>query len=281
MTSAEMEPIETQPSSIELRDPLIVCGALRTGVRLVGALLDSNSGFASGPELPFVVTMAHQWRDLDATLGLNHEKHYGVSREASREAFRVAILKLFAPRLIEMRKPRFVLQSFAAAISLEVFGKLFPAAKFVLMVRDPRDVALSLLRCQWRNPRDGRPLPYTQDVQSGARFWVEFNSMIARSVGALNAPGRLLWVRYEDLCSNPGSCLDRLAKFIDTPRLDPSIAESSAGLVAHSSDEPHPALRVGSLDPASVGRWRTQLAGRDIAAIESITAPLRGKFGYG
>jgi hypothetical protein len=259
-------------------DPIFVCGAPRSGVRLLGALLDSHPHLACGPELPFIVTMAQQWRDLDSTLGLNHEQHYDHSRAATREAFRAAILKLVAPHLERTRKPRFIFQSFAAAMSLEVLATLFPHARFVLLVRDARASAASLLRCQWRNPRDGQRLAYTQDVQAGARFWVEFNALMARAAPALSE--RALWLRYEDLSADPIATCDRLARFLDVASFQPMIDAHSARHVIATQSDPHPELRSGQIDRSSIDHWRAVLDTRQRAAIQAIAASGLAKFGY-
>lgn len=266
------------PTLESIADPVFVCGAPRSGVRLLGALLDDHPHLACGPELPFVVTMAQQWRDLDATLGVNHEQHYDHPRAATRQAFEVAIKQLIAPHLVRTGKARFVFQSFAAAMSLEVLSSVFPQARFVLLVRDARASAASLLRCSWRNPRDGQPLAYTQDVQAGARFWVEFNALMARAALALGE--RVMWLRYEDLSADPLAACDRLARFLDVAPLTPTINANSARHVIAASADPHPELRAGAIDRDSIERWRTVLDARQRAAIQAIAASGLAKFGY-
>ena len=268
----------TSANSESMIDPVFVCGAPRSGVRLLGALLDGHSQLACGPELPFVVTMAQQWRDLEATLGANHEQHYDRPRTATKDAFRAAILKLVAPHLARTRKSRFVFQSFAAAMSMEVLATLFPRARFVLLVRDARASAASLLRCQWRNPRDGQMLAYTQDVQAGARFWVEFNALMARAAPALGE--RALWLRYEDLSADPIAACDRLARFLNVAPIQPSIDANSARHVIASPTDPHPELRAGAIDRMSIDRWRDLLDARQRVAIQAIAASGLAKFGY-
>lgn len=259
---------------------VFVCGAPRTGVRLLGALLDAHPQAASGPELPFVVTMARQWRDIESTLGENHEKHYGVAKESTRRSFVKAISQLVAGRLSATGKPKFAFASFAAALSIDVLAALFPAAKFVLMLRDPRDVVCSLLRCDWRNPRDGLALPYTRDVQAGARFWLEFTQLALRVAGTDAVRGRLIGLRYEDLCANSKDTMEKLAQFLELTPAQPSVLPQSAALIIHGTDQPHPPLRNGPLDTASIGQWRRRLRAEDIARVDRITAPVRAQLGY-
>jgi hypothetical protein len=163
-------------------------------------------------------------------------------------------------------------------MSLETLATVFPHARFVLMVRDARASAASLLRCHWRNPRDGQRLAYTLDAQAGARFWVEFNALMARAAPALGE--RAVWLRYEDLSNDPTAACEQLARFLDIEPLSPTINASSAQHVIAAQGDPHPELRVGGLDRDSIERWRTVLDARQRAAIQAIAASGLGKFGY-
>ncbi|HEX7061984.1 MAG TPA: sulfotransferase [Woeseiaceae bacterium] len=236
-------------------DPVIVTGAPRTGVRLLASLLDAHPALASGPDLPILTTMVQQWRQIDGELGANHERHYGVTRAASREAFRAAALKLFAPRLERAGKRRFVVHSFTAAVLLDSFAALFPDARFVLMTRDAVDIARSLMRCHWRDAR-GEPLPYTRDAAAAARAAAQFTAVAALATPPLAAAGRLMFLAYEALCTDPADAMARLGDFLGEAPPAPRVRAASARLVARSPDNPHPPLRVGPVDSASLSRPR-------------------------
>ncbi|HEX2140408.1 MAG TPA: sulfotransferase [Woeseiaceae bacterium] len=235
-------------------DPVIVTGPPRTGVRLLAAILDGHPALASGPDLPVVATLVQQWRQIDAELGINHDRHHGIPPEASREAFRAAAMKLFATRLQLAGKKQFVLQSFAAALLLEPFAALFPKARFIFMTREPAGTARSLLRCDWRDARSGEPLPYTRDPAAAARFSSDFLSLALRSTPALQAAGRLITLSYEELCSEPRASMERVGAFLRSSAPEPRVLPASAMLVTKSSDNPHPPLRAGAVDSQSTAR---------------------------
>lgn len=235
-------------------DPVIVTGAPRTGVRLLATILDGHPALASGPDLPIVATLVRQWRQIEGELGANHRRHHGVSPEASRGAFRAAALKLLAPRLRLTSKRRFVLHSFAAALLLDAFAAMFPAARIVFMVRNPDEVARSLLRCDWRDARDGRFLPYTRDPATAARFITDFTALASQSAPGLQAAGRLMTLSYEQLCSAPRAAMAGLGAFLGEAAPEPRVLRDSALLVTRSPDNPHPPLRIGAVDSASVAR---------------------------
>jgi hypothetical protein len=267
-------------SESEDRDPLIVTGVPRSGIRLMAALLDAHHELASGPDLPFLVTVAMQWKEIATTLGENHAKYHALGPEAVRNAFRLAVNRLLEPRLKAEGKTRFVVQSFAALLSLESMAQLFPTARIILMVRDPRGVAQSLLRCDWRNPQDGRPLPYTRDAVAGGRLWAEFMRTSLPNVTSLESAGRLMIVRYEDLCSASEATLAKVGAFIGSAAPPGEVRKASAGFVVASPDNQHPSLRVGRLDTASVHGWKSSMPIQVANAIRTIASPIAERFGY-
>lgn len=262
-----------------LSSPIFICGSPRSGVRLLAALLDGHAQLASGPELPFVLTMAQQWRDIQTTLGRNHERHYGLAPAQVRAAFATAILQLTSGRLAAAGKARFVFHSFGATLLVDSFAEMFPAAKFLLCVRDPRDAACSLLRCDWRDPRSGARLAYTLDARVAARFQNDFLQLALPKVNELVAAGRLCIVRYEALCTRPAEELAILGHFLSETAPAPEVAHASAALVVESRSHEHPPLRPGALRAERLGCWR-ELPPAQRAAVAQLTEAVRQHFGY-
>ena len=84
--------------------------------------------------------------------------------------------------------------------------RALPEAHFIHLIRDGRDVALSLSEVSWG----------PGDVQAAAAKWVEELGH-ARAPGAAAAPGTYMEVRYEDLVAEPEPLLRRIADFVDLP----------------------------------------------------------------
>jgi len=261
-------------------DPIIVIGAPRTGVRLLAALLDGHPRLASGPELPCLVTILRQWQELEHRLGRNHERHFRVTPQCRHQAFREIIESLLRPRLLMTGKRRFVIQSFAGVVCPDLFQRMFPSARIVLMVRDPRDVAASLLRCDWRIPGQSRRLPYTTDARLAARLWRDCIGVALDRGRPLVVDGRMAVLRYEDLCRAPTAVLGRLGRFLGEEPAAARVTRRSARLVATSLDNPHPALRAGPIAADRVGRSVGELGAEELAAAESIAGSLMQILGY-
>ncbi|MBX3707249.1 MAG: sulfotransferase [Pseudomonadales bacterium] len=130
--------------------------------------------------------------------------------------------------------------------NIRVIGKFvdaFPEAKVIHIVRDPRDVLLSLAR-------RGKPL------LESAETWIASTAAIAAHRGN----PRLLEVRYEDLCREPDATLARICLFLDVT-FDPEYFRSdrfaSQGLgkfAGHASWTQNPGQGFSA---ASIGRHRT------------------------
>ncbi len=109
---------------------------------------------------------------------------------------------------------------------LPLLGGLFPAAKFILIVRDPRDCAVSA----WFHNLRVNPAEARSKFASFAAFAMNYAHIWAGAVrgGATFAdrhPGRCLTLRYEDLSDDPLPALDRICGFLGASR-QPSVLEA-------------------------------------------------------
>ncbi len=159
---------------------------------------------------------------------------------------------------------------------LAFLGRLFPAARFVHIVRDGRDVTLSTL--QWARPDKGpgRFSLWRQDPVATCALWWRWQVTTGRSEGeALGA--RYREVRYEDLVRRPRETVEGLCRFLDLPfaaeMLDYHVGRTrrGAGLSAKRAWlPPTPGLRD----------WRTQMADGDVEVFESLAGDLLTSLGY-
>ncbi len=147
---------------------------------------------------------------------------------------------------------------------------LYPAAQFIWLVRDPRDVASSAKRSVF-----GPCHPYLT-----ARLWV---SQQARGLAALDAhgPDVIHLLRYEDLVSSPERSVAQVSDFLGE-RLEPTMLEH------HRSDA---ARRTASLCESwrntdqpittrQVGRYQVGLSTVERLQVEQQAGHLMARFGY-
>jgi hypothetical protein len=168
--------------------------------------------------------------------------------------------------------------------------------KVIYLVRDPRDVALSLynFRRKYRSVPDSCPieryvaerfLPGDLDVSWGEHV----GSWLATR---LNQSGFLL-VRYEDLVQDPPLQLRRIAEFLgvhSTPAtLAQAVERSAAGRLRRLEKAEHEQwvstkgkrADVPFIGEAVAGAWQQKLPRASIALIESAWGKLMSTLGYG
>lgn len=164
-------------------------------------------------------------------------------------------------------------------------AELLPEARFVHIVRDGRDVALSL-RATWFAPG--------QDMTTLATHWRE-QVRATRRDGA--ASGRVLEVRYEDLVAFPEAVLrgvcDHVELHFDQAMLSYHRSARERlqevqdrllddGVTLISQERRLHNHRFTSLppQPERVGRWRRELDSREVDAFASVAGDLLEELGY-
>jgi hypothetical protein len=123
---------------------------------------------------------------------------------------------------------------------------VFPNCRIVHIVRDPRDVATSLLRFPWG----------ANNVLVAARDWRE-KVRGARKIGQQLGPKRFLEIRYEDLLRQPRETMTSLMLFVcgelDHVRLEQFVSEMNANTRRNN-----------------IGNWRRKLTMQQVQWIEAV-----------
>jgi hypothetical protein len=186
--------------------------------------------------------------------------------DAVRLVFRLYARMSGKPRYGD-KTPRYVLY-------LPQLANLFPEARFVHIIRDGRDVTLSLLEKDWG----------VSNAIEGALFWkqrVEAGREAGRSLG----PDRYREIRYESLVDDPEATVRSVCEFIELP-FDPAMLryyERPREEVSRSSPRRGTRKRDGRLRlPPTKGLrdWRHQMSKADVAAFEILVGNLLQELGY-
>lgn len=161
-------------------------------------------------------------------------------------------------------------QSPAYVLALPLLEDLFPTARFIHVVRDPRDVVASIL-----------PLPFwARSAGVAASDWNECVAGWWAAERRIPAERRSE-VRYEDLVRAPDETLHRLAAALDLTVADTDLAPSLPADPHRLADlAPHHARLAGPIDDSSVGRHRRDLTDRDRSLVEAITHTGLVTYGY-
>ena len=206
-------------SRSEARAPApFIVGAERSGTTLLRLMLDAHPDLAIPPETHFIdraaeacehapeprrafldaVTSHRRWGDFQIGEDLLRRRISGIEPFDLGEALR-AFYGLYAEKF---GKPRWGDKTPLYVRKMRLIHDLLPEARFVHLIRDGRDVALST-KDLWFGP---------DSVEEAARKW---RSLIEEARRQSRELPHYLEVRYEDLVTNTEPTLRRICGFVD------------------------------------------------------------------
>jgi hypothetical protein len=149
-----------------------------------------------------------------------------------------------------------------------------PDALFVHIIRDARDVVLSLDKRGWT-----RPLPWdkSRSLLAAGLYW-EWIVRKGRKHGTALGAHRYAEVRYEDLVNQPRETLARLGEFLDHNLDYDRIQNSSVGSVKNPLTSFKEDLQQGEFTP--VGRWKQKFSPEQLRLFESLVGDYLSELGY-
>lgn len=269
--------------------PFIV-GRGRSGTTLLRAMFDSHPLMAIPGESHFVVNLGVRRRRYDRPGGFQMEPflqdllghfgfvRWGIPAETVTESFRSgpprdlpgAIRRVFGLYARERGKSLYGDKTPNYVMHIGLLATLLPESRFIHIIRDGRDVALSYLDGGW-GPKG---------VAGNALYW-------RRLVGHGREEGRRLGseryceVRYENLLADPEAELRGLCRFIDLDFDPVMLRYFERADILHLMPwgaESHAAL---TLPPTKGLRdWRREMRREDVALFETLAGDLLDELGY-
>ncbi len=144
-----------------------------------------------------------------------------------------------------------------------------PEARFVHLIRDGRDVALSFLEADFG----------PQTIEEAALHWRQ-RIRRGREVGRHLTENQYLEVTYEDLISNPESCLRTICAFIDLP-FHPSMLDYQNRLKDFAGTNALPSHhRNLARNPGVTRRWQQEMEERGAVRFELLAGRELTRAGY-
>jgi hypothetical protein len=154
-------------------------------------------------------------------------------------------------------------------LEMDTLWTLFPGCRFVHLVRDGRDVALSLSSISWGS----------KDLLRIAQDW-RWKVMMGRKMGHM-VPGHYLEIHYEDLVVSPRDTLRRVCEFIGESFEEGMLRYSDTAVDAMPADSlVWHRSSVRQPDSTKAGVWRTQLGRADQAIFDSVAGDALAAYGY-
>ena len=265
---------------------MIVLGVRRSGTTLLRVMLDRNPELAVPDESYFVPQLARRHRTpvdpaafLDDLRRLPTLVDWGLSPASVQARLRPgmttddAIAAVFAAYAAERGKARWGDKTPLYMQHLDLLERLFPDARFVHLIRDGRDAALSFLSVPAGLMTEGWGHP--QDAAGFACQWAT-EVASARELGARVGGQRYRELRYEALVADPEGELRAVCAFAgleyDPAMLD-YVGQTDSARKAHQQRLNEPPRR-------GVRDWRTEMSESDRHAFEEVAGALLAELGY-
>lgn len=252
--------------------PIFILGAPRSGTTFLASLLE-NTPYGSPFETQFFIKY-HRRLSLYGDITKENNLDKLLKDILSERAVMQWKLKISASSLINELADNFSYSDLINLICLkaannnnrlnwgdktphylgdiDTLTNLFPKAKYIYIVRDGRDVALSLLQKDWG----------PNNIYYCAHYWKNLNDK-DHHLDILEKNNQLFSVRYEDLIDNTNTITKSLYEYLE--------------LDIHSNDL---AKKNKTTIKGNYGKWRHSLSAHQIKIFESIAADTLTKHDY-
>jgi len=278
-------------------EPIFIVGIPRSGTTLLAAMLAAHSRLSCGPETHFFrwlsrtdvrrLCESQTWPEpaADFIRSIRHKAFLPGTARTLLEKYEIpegsipAYLQTKAPSVPSMLcsvteqymkakgKARWVEKTPDHLRYLSSIREYFTDSPIIRIVRDPRDVALSLMRVPWG----------ARSLLEGLLHWQRLDSMSREFVGT----DRLAYtVRFEDLVSSPREELRKLCRFVNETFEEGMLDTSSSGTAINSRNVPWKSKVSQGADVTRVAVWRSELTRRENQLAEAVLGDRLAALGY-
>lgn len=273
---------------------VFLVGCARSGTTLLQRIVNAHPQIAVMPELDWITNCFHDgetWlgregrvtREQAAELAAHKRfRQFEVSREellgllGSDEPvpYVVFLCGLFAlygkikgKPLVGSKTPTYVSRILA-------LHAVWPEAKFIHLIRDGRDVCLSVLNWDHAYRTAGRHATWAEDPVSTVALWWERKVRLGRQRGRTLDPDLYYEVRYEHLIARPAEECAKLCAFLGVPYDEAMLRFHESVAPPHQKSHPWSPITSGLRD------WQTQMPAADLEGFEAAAGGLLVELGY-
>ena len=291
----DIEQIGELLDSLSHKDFCFICGTIKSGTTWVQLLLDAHPQIRCRGEGHLVNVLS---KELGQTLNKYNELIYIKNTKIFKEIEGFPVFSQKHYRLLFLFAVFLLFSEYGEIDNVRVIGEktpdntrylnslkdLFPRAKFIHVVRDGRDIAVSgwyhnlRITPNWAHEK-------FENIDTFAEFVAhDWSRSIdaAKRFGEKN-PTAMLEVRYEDLLSEPATEVRRIFSFLDvevSQKLierccrDASFESLSGGRRTGEED------RSSHFRKATKGQWREELSDQTLSKFQSIAGTQLRMHGY-
>jgi Sulfotransferase family len=287
-----MMPVPMPIPNDRKRSPVFVMGCHRSGTNLLYDILLSSGGFAIYrglipiynkliPRFGSFERRANREKIVEIWLRSKGFRRAGIGPQQVLARIRdecttggdfiCAVMDLVAK---SQRMERWALYDPENVLHVERVKRDIPNALFLHIIRDGRDIALSLKRMG-----GFAPLPWdrsqTDSLVATALYW---EWMVLKGCTGRKFPADYMEIHYEDLITNTRETLSKVGGFIDHDLDYSRIQRVALGCLSETNSSFRGERREQQVSP--LARWKKRLAPADVAAIESTVGECLQENGY-
>lgn len=258
--------------------PIFIVGSPRSGTTFLRDLLNSHPHLAIPNETHFIpklylaygepqslteVKKIFQW--IEKT---SYFRRFQIELKSDDlnncQTFSDIIYLIFNAYAQKQGKKRWADKTPTYLNHMQLLLKIFPNAKFIHLIRDGRDVALSMI-----------PLVFSHNnIYTAAWGWKNtVNKGIKQSRSI--PQGQYLEIRFEDLILETEKTMKNLCQFIDEPYTSDILKATRSGDYQHMSGTILPVA-----DLSKINQWENKMSIKDQMIFESVAGDLLAQLGY-
>lgn len=258
------------------KPPVFIVGVPRSGTTLLAAMLAAHRNMSCGPETHFfrwleradqiALTAPEHWpgRAVDFISSIIRKSYtaesprpliekYGLSREeiaqsliAQPPSIAALLSSITETHMQKHEKQRWVEKTPDHIKYLAEIRSAFPEARILRILRDPRDIALSLSKVPWGVQSFFEGLIYWKSLDDASRdfFATDHNTYT---------------LRFEDLIQAPEQELSKLCSFIGEPFDEQMLDTSHTGKQLNSRKVPWKEKASQPIDQNRIMVWQKEI----------------------
>jgi hypothetical protein len=168
------------------------------------------------------------------------------------------------------------------ARELPTLHLLWPSARFIHLIRDGRDVCLSIL--SWERAKSweagegaARFRTWAEDPVGTAALWWEWHVRLAREAGKQLGSGLYYELRYESLVANPTHECQSLCEFLSVPYDEQMmLSYHERAMAGPGEDAKHPWMPI----TPGLRDWQSQMSHEAVERFEALAGTMLDELGY-
>jgi len=268
---------------------VFIVGCPRSGTTLLQRVVDAHPKIAVMPEAPWIYQLLglHGGSKTEGTvpcdlvaalsehpkfvrLGITPDQLLTLIGEDKHIAYPTLVSQIFALYGAKQGKDLVGNKTPGLVRRLEVVHELWPEARVIHLIRDGRDIFLSM-KSRPLHSQDFHPLAgWSEALISTVALWWELNVRMGRKAGNSMGPGLYYEVIYESLVKYPIEVCMELCAFLGI---------SYSGSMVHFHETAKTKKSARPITPG-VRDWRTQMPAEDVELFESAAGKMLTDLGY-